>query len=106
MAASLNTLHVDGGQVRILGPQRGRRFLCSFTRHYFTFCLRRSKFRTRRAKPPPGFALGDCEEHFGDSIERTVVWKNGADVSALAGKPVRLRLVLKDADVDAIRFGE
>jgi hypothetical protein len=55
-------------------------------------------------KAMTGFALSDCEEHFGDSIERTVVWKNGRDVSSLAGKPVRLRFTLKDADLYAIKF--
>ena len=43
---------------------------------------------------------------FGDTIERTVTWKNGGDVSALAGKPVRLRFVLKDADLYAFQFLE
>ena len=42
---------------------------------------------------------------FGDAIERQVTWKNGGDVSALAGRPVRLRFVLKDADLYALRFG-
>lgn len=55
-------------------------------------------------KPYPGFSLADCEETFGDSIERTVVWKGGDDVSALAGKPIRLRFALKDADLFAYRF--
>ena len=55
-------------------------------------------------KPMPGFTLSDCEEHFGDSLARTVVWKNGTNVSALAGKPVRLRFVLEDADVYSFRF--
>lgn len=55
-------------------------------------------------KPMPGFALSDCEEHFGDSLARTVVWKNGTNVSSFAGKPVRLRFVLKDADVYSFRF--
>jgi len=55
-------------------------------------------------KPLPGFALDDCPPIFGDAIERTVTWKNGGDVSALAGKSVRLRFVLKDADVYALRF--
>jgi len=55
-------------------------------------------------KAIPGFTLSNCEEHFGDSIERTVFWKGGTDVSSLAGKPVKLRFVLKDADVYAIRF--
>ncbi|MEO6785158.1 MAG: hypothetical protein ABI318_03405, partial [Chthoniobacteraceae bacterium] len=55
-------------------------------------------------KALPGFALDDCEETFGDAIARIVTWKNGADVSSLAGKPVRLRFVLKDADLFALRF--
>ncbi|MEO6738932.1 MAG: hypothetical protein ABIP20_01685, partial [Chthoniobacteraceae bacterium] len=55
-------------------------------------------------KPLSGFALDDCEETFGDSIERVVAWKNGADVSSLSGRPVRLRFVLKDADLFALRF--
>jgi len=55
-------------------------------------------------QPMPGFALSDSEEHFGDSTERTVVWKNGSDVSSLAGKVVKLRFVLKDADVYALQF--
>jgi hypothetical protein len=33
-----------------------------------------------------------------------VVWKSGHDVSSLAGKPVRLLFVLKDADVYSFRF--
>jgi len=54
--------------------------------------------------PIPGFALADAREELGDSIERTVHWKQGSDVSALAGKPVRLRFVLKDCDLYSIRF--
>jgi hypothetical protein len=39
----------------------------------------------------------------GDQIEQTVSWKSGSDVSGLAGTPVRLRFVMKDAD--CIRCG-
>jgi len=56
------------------------------------------------SKPLPGFTLADCAEHFGDSIDRTVSWKSGNDVSSLAGKTIRLRLVLRDADLYAIQF--
>jgi hypothetical protein len=52
----------------------------------------------------PGFSLADCEEQFGDSLQRSVVWKNGGDVSPLAGRPVKLRFVLKDADLYSIKF--
>ena len=54
--------------------------------------------------PVPGFELDECLDIIGDGIERTVSWKNGADVSALAGRPIRLRFVTKDADLSALRF--
>ena len=51
-----------------------------------------------------GFALDDCIESIGDSVEHTVLWKNGSDVGPLAGKPIRLRFVLKDADLYSFQF--
>jgi hypothetical protein len=57
-------------------------------------------------QPLPGFALDDCPEVFGDTLERTVGWQGGSDVSALAGKPVRLRFALRDADLFAFQFTE
>lgn len=57
-------------------------------------------------EPIPGFALADAEELYGDSVEQTVSWKNGSDVGELAGKPVRLRFVLRDGDLFSWRFGE
>jgi hypothetical protein len=55
-------------------------------------------------RPMSGFALDDCAEIWGDEIERVVKWKGGPDVGKLAGKPVRLRFVMKDADLYSIRF--
>lgn len=54
--------------------------------------------------PIPGYALGDCPEIIGDEIGRIVSWRQGADVSRLAGRPVRLRFAMKDADLFAMRF--
>ena len=54
--------------------------------------------------PLPGFALEDCVEMIGDGIEQTVAWKQGGDVRSLAGRPVRLRFVMKDADLFSLRF--
>ncbi len=56
-------------------------------------------------KPLPGFALADMPPLYGDELDATVAWKS-ADVSSLAGKPVRLRFVLKDADVYALHFAD
>lgn len=55
-------------------------------------------------KPVAGFAQADADEIIGDEIERVVTWKGGSDVSALAGKSVRLRFVLKDADLYSLQF--
>lgn len=57
-----------------------------------------------QGKPLPGFTMDACAEIFGDQLEYTVRWKDGRDVSALAGQPIRLRFRLKDADVFAFRF--
>ena len=64
----------------------------------------RVEIQDSSGRPLPGFALGDCPPVFGDSIERKVTWKGGADVGKLAGRPVRLRFELKDADLYAFRF--
>ena len=64
----------------------------------------RVEIQDAAGKAVEGFALADCAEVFGDSLEGVVTWKAGTDVSKLAGKPVRLRLVLKDADLYSMRF--
>ncbi|MBI3462618.1 MAG: hypothetical protein HY000_06085 [Planctomycetes bacterium] len=55
-------------------------------------------------KPLPGFALDDCPEIIGDEIEHVVAWKGGSDVGKIARRTVRLRFVMKDADLYSIRF--
>ena len=54
--------------------------------------------------PIEGFALKDCWDAVGDRLDYIASWKDGPDVSALAGRPVRLRFVLKDADLYSFRF--
>jgi hypothetical protein len=55
-------------------------------------------------KPVPGFGLADCPEIVGDDVDRVVTWTGKGELSKLAGKPVRLRFVMKDADLYAIQF--
>ncbi len=54
-------------------------------------------------KPMQGFALADTEPLFGDEVDAAVTWKGGSDLSSLIGKAVRLRFVLKDADLFSLR---
>jgi hypothetical protein len=55
-------------------------------------------------QPIPGFALADAETLYGDSIERASAWKSDPDLRKIAGRPVRLRLVLQEADVFSFQF--
>ncbi|MBN2311321.1 MAG: hypothetical protein JXR94_20255 [Candidatus Hydrogenedentes bacterium] len=54
--------------------------------------------------PIPGYALEDCEEIYGDHIERAVAWRGNAELNQLTGTPIRLRFVMADADLYAIQF--
>ncbi|MCC6152957.1 MAG: hypothetical protein IT367_04330 [Candidatus Hydrogenedentes bacterium] len=54
--------------------------------------------------PIPGFMRDDCDEIVGDEIARKVTWKGNGDVAAIAGTPVSVRFVLKDADIYSLRF--
>jgi hypothetical protein len=56
--------------------------------------------------PIPGFSVEDCVMQIGNEIDRRVSWKSGRDVSALAGKPVRIRFSMKDADLFSFQFTE
>ena len=55
-------------------------------------------------KPLEGHTLADADEIFGDTLARPVTWKGNPDVGPLAGKPVRLRFVMSDADLYSLRF--
>ena len=51
-----------------------------------------------------GKTLAESEPMYGDELEHVVEWKGGGAIAAQSGKPVRLRFVLKDADVYAFQF--
>ena len=52
----------------------------------------------------PGFSAGECDEIFGDTLKRTVTWQNRSDVSSLAGKVIRIRMRLHEADLYSFKF--
>ena len=64
----------------------------------------RVELQDSASQPIAGFTLDDCEPIYGDEIARVVKWKQGASVAKLAGKPVRLRFVMEDADLFSLRF--
>lgn len=61
-------------------------------------------FEDADGKPITGFSIEDCVMQIGNELDRKVTWKPGTDVSSLAGKPVRLRFSMKDADIFSFEF--
>ncbi|MFH1569187.1 MAG: hypothetical protein ABIL09_14425 [Gemmatimonadota bacterium] len=59
-----------------------------------------------RGVPLPGYTLDACEPIFCDALDYTVRWRSpaGGDLRPLEGRPVRLRFLLRDADLYAFQF--
>ena len=66
----------------------------------------RVEVQNESGEPIPGFTLQECKPLVGDAIEMQVRWGKAAELSQLAGKPVRLRFVLQEADLFALQFGK
>lgn len=52
----------------------------------------------------PGFSRAEADPIIGNAIQHTVTWQSSSDVSALAGKPIRIRFLLEDADLYSLTF--
>ncbi len=55
-------------------------------------------------KPISGFTKEECAVVFGDSVDRKVSWESGSKVGVLSNKDVRLRFIMKDADIYSMQF--
>jgi hypothetical protein len=65
----------------------------------------RVELQEASGNPIAGFTLTDSRELIGDEISRVHEWKGAPELSAWRGKPVRVRFVLRDADLFSYRFG-
>ncbi len=54
--------------------------------------------------PLEGYSLDEAREIIGNEIEKPVSWKQGSNLRKVTGKTVRLRFVMKDADLYSICF--
>lgn len=55
--------------------------------------------------PVQGFSVAECDLiHTANEINRVVTWRRNDDVSRLAGRPVRLRFLVRDADIYTFQF--
>ena len=65
----------------------------------------RVEIQDAAGKPIKGYTLENCTDIIGDHLRYIVRWSpTGGDVRSLAGKPIRLRFVLSDADLYSFQF--
>jgi len=64
----------------------------------------RVELQSPAGEPLPGWTFADCDELFGDTLDRAVTWRGEADLTRWSGQPVRLRFRLRDADLYAWQF--
>ena len=55
-------------------------------------------------QPIEDYSLKDAKELIGNYIEHPAAWENGTDVSSLSDRPIRLKFVMKDADLYSLQF--
>jgi hypothetical protein len=64
----------------------------------------RVELQNEQGQPLPGYTLADCDVVNGNSVRSPVSWQGQADVSALAGTPIRLRVQMRCAKLYAFQF--
>jgi hypothetical protein len=98
------SLHARSGGEFVTKPLvfRGKELTLNFASSAAGFV--RVELQDADGKPIDGFSLADSDELFGDTLTRVVTWKDKADVSALAGRPIRIRMVMRDADLYSLKF--
>jgi hypothetical protein len=64
----------------------------------------RVEIQDSSGRPIPGYTLAECDELIGNALDRTVSWRKVGDVKPLAGRPIRLRFLMKDADLYSLKF--
>lgn len=64
----------------------------------------RLEIQDSQGKPVSGFALEDHDPLVGDTLDQVASWKKNRNLAPLAGKVIRLRFVLQEADLFALQF--
>jgi hypothetical protein len=64
----------------------------------------RFEFQDINGEPIRGYTLEDSQKIIGNEISRVVLWRGNSDLQSLAGRTIRLRISMKDADLYSFRF--
>jgi hypothetical protein len=107
------TLRIDGF-VSVQAPMRGGELITKpltfkgreLIVNYSTSAAGSLRVEVQSADGTPveGLSLKECAEAYGDHVEQAIRWTSDGRLEELQGKPVRLRFVLRDADLYSFRF--
>lgn len=64
----------------------------------------RTEIQNADGSPISGFAFDDCQPLKGDAIAATVKWKNQTSLRQFNGQPIRLRFLMREADIYSLKF--
>ncbi|MEF3307715.1 hypothetical protein PV433_02235 [Paenibacillus sp. GYB004] len=66
----------------------------------------RFELQDEHGRPLDGFGLEDMEPMYGDEIGGVVTWGPEADFELWKGRPVRIRMQIKDADLFSLKWND
>jgi hypothetical protein len=107
------SLRIDGFASIYAGYRDGRMLTKPFTFTGKTLSINfatsaaggvRVELQDEFGKPISGFSCDECPEIIGDEIDHTVKWNTGSEITALAGRPVRMLFMLKEANLYSLKF--
>ena len=64
----------------------------------------RFEIQDENGKAIAGYTADDCQTIIGNQIQRIVSWNGNTDLRPLAGKVIRLKIHMKDADLYSFKF--
>ena len=64
----------------------------------------RASLLDAQGRPLPGYTAENCDPISGDNLAHRVAWRGNADLTALTGTPVRLRLEFQQTRLYSFRF--
>ena len=64
----------------------------------------RVEIQDEAGEPHEGFTAAEADEINGNYVRVPVTWDGNGDVGPLAGKPIRLRFVMRDAKLYSFQF--
>ena len=100
--SSLNAPYKGGEAITKPLVFKGNKLLINFSTSAAGYV--KAELLDANGKPIKGFELENANETIGNEIAKQISWKGNPDLEQLNGKPVRIRFVMKDADLYSIKF--